>query len=759
MDEDKNGQSVTDILSEARKRYRMCQDADSDNRINALDDLRFLTGGENQWDQRAVAARRLDGRPIITINTLPTYLHQITNDQRMNSPAIKVHPVDSEADPGTAKVIQGMIRHIEYESNADVAYDTAVNSAAAVGFGYFRLVTEYESEDSFDQCLRFKRIRNPLSVKIDPLSTEPDGSDMQFCFVESVMSRDDFKREYPDAEANNTSYIADGSNTYTQWMTENTVLVCEYYRIEKEDAEIVLLSTGESGYKDELVPPGGLPDSITIIKERPGVRCKVMWRKITGVDELEKQEIKCKWIPVFPVYGDEVDLEGKVVRSGIVRHAKGPAQMYNVMMTSATEEVSLRAKAPYIMAEGQEEGHEAEWAQANNRAFPFLTYKPVALGDKLAPAPQRNPMADVPAGMLAMSMHAQDNVKKTTGLFDASLGARGNATSGKQELAQQREGDMANFHYMDGLLRTIRHAGRCIVDMLPYYYDTPRAVRILGPDDSADFAQINTPNLDGKKSEDGKVRDVMNDLSVGKYDITVSSGPSYSTLRQEAAESMAENMAKNPALWPIVGDLYIKSQDWPGADEMAERLKKAVDPRFIEKEESDGEEEVVIQTPRGPLPAAKVPEVLQAMEGQLMQAGEALKKAQADKAKAEAMKAQNDQASLQIDAQRLQIEAANAETDRMRAETEKVTAEADRLKAEKELLIAAQCAQNEAAQADAALLASGADAMRAKIAAGEIQQAPSAEEIAALVASMRPPPPSGMTIEAPSGQAYRVRIQ
>ena len=194
---------------------------------------------------------------------------------------------------------------------------------------------------------------------------------------------------------------------------------------------------------------------MTEVKTRKGERRKVMLRKITAADILETTEIKCKWIPMFPVYGDEVDIEGKVTRSGIVRHAKGPAQSYNVMMSSATEEIALRAKAPYIAAEGSFEGFEDDWQQANNRMFPYLEHAMVvAPNGAIAPAPQRQPMADIPSGMLAMAAHAAENIKRTTGLFDASMGARGTATSGKQEIAQQREGDMANYHYSDGLLRS-----------------------------------------------------------------------------------------------------------------------------------------------------------------------------------------------------------------------------------------------------------------------------------------------------------------
>ncbi len=337
-----------DILTEARDRYRACDTQESENYDDALDDLRFLSGGLNQWEPVSAQLRVAQKRPCLTVNNLPTFLHQVTNEQRQNKPGIKVHPIDDDATEETAEVIQGLIRHIEYDSNADVAFDTAVNSAAACGFGWFRLVTEYESEDSFDQKIMFKRVRNALSVHIDPLSKEPDGSDMQFCFIDSLEDREEFKRAYPDADANNTDLI--GQEIYKGWFTENTVLVCEYYRIKKVEETACLLSDGTSGWKKDLGP---LPAGVTIKKERQSKRSIVQWFKLTGADVLERTEIKCKWIPVFPVYGDEIDINGKVVRSGIIRNSKDSFRMYNLWMTLATEEVTTRPKTPFIGAVGQ----------------------------------------------------------------------------------------------------------------------------------------------------------------------------------------------------------------------------------------------------------------------------------------------------------------------------------------------------------------------------------------------------------------------
>lgn len=737
------------ILARARREYRLCFDSGSNNRLDALDDLKFLKGGENQWDSRALTQRKADGRPVITVNSLPTYLHQVTNDQRQNRPSIKVHPVDDNADPETAKIMQGLIRHIEYDSNADVAYDRAVNSAAAIGFGYWRLVTEYESDSGFTQKIMFKSIRNALCVKIDPLCAEPDGSDMNYAFVEFLMSRPDFKRDHPDAEANDIGLFQNSPGTYTNWLSDETVLVCDYYCIEKTTETAVLLSNGESGFKKDLL---SMPPGVTIVKEREAERRKVMLYKITGSDVLDRTEIKCKWIPVFPVYGDEIDIEGKVSRAGIVRNAKGPAQSYNVMMSGATEEIALRSKSPYIGAEGFMEGHEDDWAQANNRAFPALEYNPTTVDGHLAPPPQRQPMADIPSGMLAMAMHAGDNVKMTagvfTGTFQGRLGARGTATSGVQEQRQQAEGNMANFHYTDGLLRTIRHCGRCLIPMIQAYYDTERVVRVLGEDDTADHATINQPNLQRQPSEDGRIRAVLNDVTAGTFDITISAGPSYSTLRQEAAEGMAENMAKNPPLWGVIGDLYVKNQDWPGADAMAARIKKTIPPQLLEDENKDQPQEV-IQTPQGPLPIAQVPQLLEQLQQQLQMAQEAIQKAQVDKQQAEVMKQNNEQTALQIDRDRVAIERDQMERDKAN-DSIKFAAEAAKAEAETEKYRAEQM------RAEADAIRAAEDARQKEFDAANKEPEVSLEDVEQLIIKSRP---KSMTITAPSGGKYDVTLQ
>lgn len=594
------------IIAECISRMALSAAADSENRSLGLDDLAFLKG--DQWEEGIKAQRTLSKRPCLTINKLPTFLQQVTNSQRKNVPSINVHPV-SGSKKELADIIQGAIRHIEYSSNADVCYDTAVNSAASIGFGYFRLVIDYCDPTSFYQDIRFKRIRNAFTVYMDPAHVEPDGSDQQWCIISSKMSRAEFKIEFPNADPCDFSTIRGLGDGMADWITSDQVRLAEYYRIHRVRATAVMLSNGESGWKDKLIE---MPTGVYVVAERESTRCTVQWFKLSALNILERAEIPCKWIPVFPVYGAEIDIDGRVYRSGLIRNAKDPARMYNFWTTSATEEISSRQKVPYIGAAGQFEGFEEEWESASVRAVPFLEYNPRALGGLLAPPPQRQPMADFPAGMMAMGRNANDDIKATTGIFDASLGSRSNETSGVAINARDRQGETSNYHFTDNLHVTMRHAGRCIVDMWPKVMDTQRTLRILGEDKKMSSVEINKPIPPEQQRPDpktGAIETLLNDMTVGVYDVTIGVGPSYDTLRQEAVDSMLQTVQSWPKLMDVAGDKIVRAMDWPGSEEIADRIEKTLPTELRDKPDGGESGE---DTGPPPLP----PEVQQRLQEQ-----------------------------------------------------------------------------------------------------------------------------------------------
>lgn len=600
-----------DIVTEARDRYQICMEAE--DRTDALDDLRFLKG--EQWDADAVRQRELDNRPCLTFNNIPAIIHQVTNDARQNKQSVQVAPVDDGADKKVAEVIEGLIRHIEYDSGADAAYDTALDGAARIGFGYFRLVTEYESPTSFNQDIKIRRIRNPFTVFMDPNAQEADGSDAQYAFISSRMARPEFERLYPAASA-----VGEGVGTATGdnglWGSKEWVRIAEYYRIEHVPDELFMLADGSTALASSPEGKAFLATGEEPRMRRPTSRRTCMWYKITGSEVLEKAEIACEWIPVFPVYGDEIDEDGTVTRNGIIRHAKSPKKMENYWLTSATEEIAMRTKTPFIGALGQFEGLEKDWESANVRNFSYLEYNPVSIDGTLAPAPQRQAPADVPTGYIQMASIARDNVKAVTGIFDASLGNRSNETSGIAIAARQRQGDVGNFHFVDNLTRAIIRMAKCLIQMIPRIYDTQRVIRILGEDrKEVKHVAINTPGEE--EDERGQaIATILNDLTVGKYDVTVSTGPAYNTLRQETVANMIEVGGKWPKLFEVAGDKLVGAMDWPGASEIAERLKKALPPGIAD----DGDEDAnMVQTPKGPIPAEQAGQMI----GQLDQALEA----------------------------------------------------------------------------------------------------------------------------------------
>jgi hypothetical protein len=363
LDKQAPGNDDEAVLAEVQRYLELCEKAEGDNRQKALDDLRFLAG--EQWPERQRQMREATGRPVLTINKLPSFLHQVTNEQRLNVPGIKTHPIN-DASEDEAQTLQGVIRAIEYKSNASVAYNRASNSAAAIGFGYWRLVVDYESAKSFNQEIRFKSIRNPFTVHFDPLSEEPDGSDQTRCLVSTKMARDEFKRQYPKAEV--TSGTLPGMHI-TYWLDDLTVRIGEYYRIECTEETLVQLPDGTAEWAKELDSKGV---DYTGAMTRQSERRRIMLYKLTALEIIERTEILCDWIPVFPVWGDEIDIDGKVVRFGLIRNARDPATMYNYWMTAATEEVAMRTKTPYIGAEGQFEGYEDDWESANTVSRPYL---------------------------------------------------------------------------------------------------------------------------------------------------------------------------------------------------------------------------------------------------------------------------------------------------------------------------------------------------------------------------------------------------
>ena len=589
------------VLSVMRSRMTMAISALSGTRDSELDDLRFYAGSPDnqwQWPNDVLQTRGssqgpvVSARPCLTINKLPQHVKQITNEQRMNRPTIKVLPVDDKSDIEMADVFNGVIRHIEYTSDADVAYDTACENQVTYGEGYLRILTEYCDDTSFDQEIKIGRIRNSFSVYMVPMIQDPAGADARWCFITDDMTKDEYERAYPKASPISTLTARGiGDSSINQWISETTVRVAEYFYIECEKATLNL-------YPGNQTALTGTPEDSLLramfgkpLRSRQSDRERVKWCKTNGYEILEESEWAGSFIPVVRVVGNEFEVDGQLYVSGLVRNAKDAQRMYNYWCSQEAEMLALAPKAPFIGYGGQFEGYEQQWKTANTQNWPYLEVNPDVTDGQGAvlPLPQRAQPPMASSGLLQAKAGASEDIKSTTGQYNASLGMTSNERSGKAILARQRESDVGTYHYADNLARAVRHIGRQLVDLIPKIYDTARVARILGEDGEPSTVKMNPDQEEPVKKimgPGGVVVDKIYNPRVGKYDVRVITGPGYATKRQEALESMAQLLQGNPQLWQVAGDLFVKNMDWPGAQDLAKRLQKMLDPKVMADEDN-----------------------------------------------------------------------------------------------------------------------------------------------------------------------------
>ena len=589
--------SDSDILTVARARLDMAVSALAESREDEIDDLRFYAGSpDNHWQwpadvlatRGAVQGQTINARPTLTINKLPQHVRQVTNDMRQNRPGAKVIPVDDNADVQVAEIFNGMIRHIEYISDADVAYDTACENQVAYGEGYITLMTEYCEPNTFDQDIKIGRIRNSFSVYMDPLIQDPTGADAKYCFITEDLTKAEYERQYPDAAPISTlQSLGVGDQSISNWLNEDTVRIASYYYIDYEKAKLNMYPGGQTAFEGtaedkQMKLVYGKPK-----RTRESVNPKVKYCKINGYEILEQNDWAGKWIPVIRVVGNEFEVDGRLYVSGLVRNAKDAQRMYNYWVSQEAEMLALAPKAPFIGYGGQFEGYEDKWKTANTNNWPYLEVNPDVTDGQGAvlPLPQRAQPPMASSGLLQAKAGASEDIKSTTGQYNASLGMGSNERSGKAILARQREGDVGTYHYGDNLTRAVRHVARQLVDLIPKIYDTQRIARIIGEDGETKMVKINPEQAEPVKKivdEQGIVIEKIYNPGVGKYDVVATTGPGYATKRQEALEAMAQLLQGNPQLWSVAGDLFVKNMDWPGAQEMAKRFQKTIDPKFLE---------------------------------------------------------------------------------------------------------------------------------------------------------------------------------
>ena len=560
-----------DIVQEAQERLEAAWIQDRENREDAFMDLKFLAG--DQWPNEIRLQREAQNRPCLTINRLPQFVNQVANTVRMNPPAIKAIPAGGEATAELAEIYSGLFRQIQYRSNATHVFANAVYYAVACGIGHFRIVTDYADEDGFDQEIRIKRIQHPLSVFWAPGSVEPSRSDAEYCLVSEIMGRKEFQKRFPGAAMSDFMAPSDlNAESGLFWANRDGVRVCEYWVKRPHERTIVRLAGGVTLDITEVEPKE--LQGLGIVAERKVRSHKVEHYLLSGEEVLEgPNQWAGRHIPIFPVIGSETSLETKVIRSGLIRFSRDSQQLYNFWRSAAAEAIALAPRAPFVATPSMIAKFKGQWDTQNTVSRPYLLYEP----DPEVPGgrPMREPPPDIPAALVNESAMAADEMKATTGIYDAALGARSNEISGVAIRARESQGGVSALHYQDNLMATLNHLGTVLIDLIPKIYDSERTVRIMREDESHLPVRINVPvmGVNGKPM-------LLNDLSQGTYDVRVKIGPSYATRRAEAADAMLQFIQAVPQAAGVAGDLVARNMDWPGADEIADRLKRMLPPQI-----------------------------------------------------------------------------------------------------------------------------------------------------------------------------------
>lgn len=663
-----------DILDQAKDDFKRCHDAESTQRKVSEECLRFGILGE-QWPEDVKRQREAEGRPCLTINRLPVFQKQVTNDARMNRAAIHVKPVGSGADQQTARIQTDLARNIWMQSKAEIAEDTALDFASAMGFGYMKVHVDYACDDAFDQDIFVERVANPFSIYGDPDSTSATSDDWNLAFETDWYSKSKFEAKgWKWSDLDLSSFEADdaGEPKWFDGSSKRVRVGARWTRSEVPTELVKIAQVGADGktidatekimQADEFERNADLfaSQGYKVVGTRPTKTYKVKQHILTGKNVLDTTDWLGKYIPIVPMYGEEWNIAGKRYFFGLFNRAMDPQRMFNYWRSASTELVALAPKAPYVGAVGAFATDAAKWATANTKSHPYIEYDPVP-GE---PPPQRQPFAGVPAGAVQEAMNASDDIKSTMGLFDASIGARSNETSGKAINARKVEGEVATFNFTDNRNRCVEQIGRVIVDLMPQVYTTKRIMRAIREDGQTYNVPINQPVVakPPQQPEEPPQYEVapeqiegmtqMFDLTVGKYDVEVTAGPSFTTRREETAEQMMEFIRVFPQSAPLIGDLLAKNLDWPGAEDVAQRLRAMLPPQA----------------------QGQVNGVVQQLQGMLQQQGQQAQ-AEIQKLTQQLQALQQDKA---IDAEKVKIDGYKAETERIKVIQEAQDREKDR---------------------------------------------------------------------------------
>ena len=640
---------MDDILKTALERFEITEQHDKEQRQKSIEDRRFVHAEDGQWDDDAISKRQ--DRPRYTINKVAGAIDQVTGDQRQTRVDIKVRPVSGGADEKTADIFNGLIRNIEGQSDAAAAYDNAFDEMVAGGYGGWRILTEYNDDDTFEQDVRIAPIMSAdSSLFFDPAATKYDKQDANYAFVVSTMAVEEFKRRWPEATITEWSQVQHNKSNCEGWYSEGMIRVAEYWVKEPVKLKLGLLSDGrvinleeEQEVLDELAATG-----VKVVKTRTADSHKVVSYKMSGGEILEGPKPWAgKHIPLVPVYGRMTIIDGKPYIRGMVRFAKDPSRIYNYATSASIEAAALTPKDPIWITATQAKGHETQLKNFNTRNSPFMLYNT----DPTAPgAPQRTGAPAVQAALIQQIQQAGMDIHATTGMEPPSLGNSPELKSGKAILAQQAMGDRGTYIFSDNLAKSIQHTGAILADLIPKIYDTERMVRVLNIDGSSEDAQINVAALDALgqpvvDQQTGKTV-MVNDLSLGKYDVVIESGPSYHTQRQESAQQLIDLAQSSPVFEQVAIDLIAKNLNVLENDELTKRIRRVMIKNGTVEPTEEEIEEMGLNQPQQP--SASEQALLDSVESQIVLNTSTAINKDADTEKKRAEAAQTDAKTLKI---------------------------------------------------------------------------------------------------------------
>ena len=593
MSDDKADDLTPDdkIVAEAKKRFAICEGWESHARSMYVEDQKFAHGDSDnmyQWPNALLTTRELNQRPTLTVNKTRIHCLQIINDAKQNKPGIVVEPTTNEASYEAAEVYEDVVRHIENRSRAQQAYDKASENQVFGGIGYCRIVSDYVDPNSFDQELLIRPVPDPLTVYMDPDAKEADKSDSEYAFVFDDMSPDKANRLWPDHEA---QFASAPLGAYDGWIGPDHVRIAEYWRRTHTSRKLVSIVNPETGERvtapREDIDPELLKtvrkDPLWDYRERDADVVTVEWFKIGGSTILERGAWLGMYIPIVPCIGEETVIDGQMDRKGHVRYLKDPQRMYNYNTSSSVEQVALQTKTPYSGPAAAFEGYEEYYENANTQNLAFLPYNHVDDSGNPIPAPQRVEPPQMSVAFVKGMEIAQQEMMMASGQYQSSFGQNENATSGKAINERQRQGDNATYHFVDGLAIMIRQLGRILIDAIPKYYDTKRVLKIRGEDGSTKNVTIdpNAPEAVAKIKKDEDQVNLIFNPNIGLYSVEADVGPSFATRRQEAWNAIIQILTQSPQLIGLIGDLLFQNADFPGADEIAKRLRRMAPPQAL----------------------------------------------------------------------------------------------------------------------------------------------------------------------------------